>query len=247
MKNGNNINYLKFSTLSVSEETYPLHVKKVLGSKAPQNLYLMGNLSLLTKTGLGFCGSRDASEKGLEIARDCAQQAVQHDIVVISGNASGVDFEAHYNALKSGGKTIFVLPEGIAHFKIKESLKSVWDWHRALVISQFEPEATWKSFRAMTRNNLIIALSRAMIVIEAGEKGGTFHAGEETLKMKTPLYVAEHQDMSVDAKGNKILLQKGGKKLSKSRTSNRANMANIFEDVALDRRLSIQPLQTVLL
>jgi len=41
----------------------------------------------------------------------------------------------------------------------------------------------------MTRNQVIIGLSKAMIVIEAGEKGGTMNAGMETLKRDTPLYV----------------------------------------------------------
>lgn len=64
----------------------------------------------------------------------------------------------------------FVLPEGINHFRIKKILAGFWDWNRVLVISQFEPEDSWQTFRAMTRNQLIIALSHAMVVIEASEK-----------------------------------------------------------------------------
>lgn len=220
--------------VGLNDTAYPERVKLVMGNKAPDHLYMMGNLELLKMPGIGFCGSRKSSDKGLETARDCAEQSAANNIVVVSGNAAGVDFEAHYNSLKSGGKTIFVLPEGINHFRIKKAFEPVWNWENTLIISQFEPDEIWQSFRAMTRNQLIIALSRVMIVIEAGEKGGTLNAGMETLKSGLPLFVAEYQDMSEDAKGNKILLDKGAHKLAKSRSTNRANLTKVIEKMSED-------------
>lgn len=217
--------------VALNDAAYPERVKLIMGNKAPEHLYMIGNIDLLKLPGIGFCGSRKSSEKGLETAKDCAQQSVEHNIVVVSGNAAGVDFEAHFNSLKIGGKTILVLPEGIEHFHIKKALAPVWDWENILVISQFQPDEIWRSFRAMTRNKLIIALSRAMIVIEAGEKGGTLNAGMETLKSGLPLFVAEYQDMSTDAKGNKILLDRGAHKLAKNRSTNRANLSKVFEKI----------------
>lgn len=216
----------------LDDAQYPQRVKEIMGKKAPKHLDMIGNLDLLNTAGIGFCGSRKSSMKGLETAQDCAEQAANNNIVVISGNAAGVDFEAHYHCLQAGGATILVLPEGINHFRVKKSLESVWDWKRVLVISQFEPDEPWKAFRAMTRNQLIISLSRAMIVIEAGDKGGTLNAGKETLKSGLPLYVAQYQDMSVDARGNQMLLDMGASKLTKSRTTNRANLAGVFESMA---------------
>lgn len=221
--------------VDLEDARYPERVKVIMGSKAPKHLDIVGNMDLLCLAGLGFCGSRKSSEKGLETARDCAEQAAQNDIVVVSGNAAGVDFEAHFNCLKSGGKTILVLPEGINHFRIKKALKSVWDWERVLIVSQFEPNEPWKGYRAMARNQLIIALSRAMVVIEAGERGGTLNAGKETLKSKLPLFVAQYQDMSVDARGNQLLLDMGAKKLAKSKMTNRANLTKIFECIEQDQ------------
>ena len=98
-----------------------------MGNKAPKHLNMVGNIDLLNIDGLGFCGSRKISSKGLETAQDCANQVAHHNISVVSGNAAGVDFEAHYNCLKAGGKTILVLPEGINHFRIKKVLQPVWD------------------------------------------------------------------------------------------------------------------------
>ncbi len=217
-----------------SDYAYPSRLLTVLNKKAPTTLYLQGNISLLEMDGIGFSGSRKSSQKGIDTVRDCAEQAANAGLTVISGNAAGIDLEAHYHALSANGSTILVLPEGINHFRIKRALAPVWDWERTLVISQFNPDDAWKSYRAMTRNQVIIGLSKAMIVIEAGEKGGTMNAGMETLKRDTPLYVAEYQDMSIDARGNKKLLELGGKRLARSRSTVRANMKNVFDDVARD-------------
>lgn len=211
-----------------NDSVYPISVKNIMGSKAPNYLYMMGNTGLLNLPGIGFCGCRKSSSKGLDAAKDCAEQAAENNFTVVSGNAAGVDFQAHFSALKAGGKAIFVLPEGINHFRVKRGLKPIWDWENVLVVSQFEFDAPWSVFRAMERNQLIIALSRVMVVIEAGEKGGTFNAGEATLKTNMPLFVAEYQDMSVEARGNKVLLARGAQKLGRSPATKRANLARVF-------------------
>ena len=221
--------------VAIDDALYPHRVKAVMGKKAPKHLDMVGNTELLNTAGLGLCGSRKATSKSLEIARDCAEQAAQNDVSVISGNAKGIDFESHFNCLKVGGKTILVLPEGIEHFRIRKTIEPVWDWERVLVVSQFEAGEPWRKFRAMERNRLVLALSRVMIVVESGEKGGSLNIGQEAIRCRIPLYVVQHQDMSADARGNQILLNEGACKLSKSRSSNRANLTEIFKSMEENR------------
>ncbi len=222
------------------DSTYPKQVKAFLEKhsnsvkKSFHHLDMVGNRKLLNMASLGICGSRKSSLKGLEIVRDCAEQAANNNVCVISGNAAGVDFEAHFNCLKFGGKTILVIPEGINHFRIRKGFSSVWDWDNVLVISQFEPNERWQGFRAMERNKLIVALSSAIIAIEAGDTGGTLDAGMATIKSKLPLYVAEYEDMSANGTGTQMLLEAGAQKLTKSRANNRANLTDLFEIIKKD-------------
>lgn len=228
----------RIKQVTLRDPGYPERLIKLLGKKAPEVLYVMGNTDLLESESVGFCGARHSSEKGLETVRDCAEQAASAGVVVVSGYAAGIDFEAHFQALATGGTTIIVLPEGINHFRIKKAFEGVWDWERTLVVSQFDPDDTWKSFKAMARNKVIIGLSRVMIVIEAGKKGGTMNAGLETLKHHVPLYVVEYQDMSVDAQGNDKLLNMGGKRLARKRSTLRANMTFVLNEARSDPGLS---------
>lgn len=227
--------------IAIDDPEYPSVLNSAMGSKAPKTLSYAGNLGLLKLPSVGFCGSRKASEQGLAAARDCASQAADLGIAVVSGNAAGVDVEAHFHALANGGSTILVLPEGIENFRIRKVLQPVWDWDRVLVLSQFEPQHGWQAYRAMARNKVIIGLSGAMIVIEAGNRGGTLDAGKSTLEMGLPLFVAQYEQVSFDAGGNEALIQMGGVPLFKLRSTNRANMSKVQDALMFPNSARSQP------
>lgn len=216
--------------LQPGDSDYPTAVRQLMGNRAPP-LWFRGNCDLLNEPGVGFCGSRHASAKGLLVAQDAAGQIAEAGLVVVSGNAAGVDLHAHLAALEAGGTTILVLPEGIEHFRIRREFKSEWDWSRVLVLSQYEPSAPWKAYRAMERNRLIIALARAMMVIEAGATGGTLDAGLATLRLGLPLFVASYEDMETRAPGNATLVGLGGKAVGWNRRTGRASIAAILNAI----------------
>lgn len=227
---GNIGNWPRMDRIGPGSSGYPRAVLDAFGSRAPV-LTFMGNSGLLDRPGIGFCGSRKASKTGIEATRDCVEQAVRSGFVVVSGNAAGIDSVAHAAALSAGGATILVLPEGIDHFRIRKSFEAIWDWERVLVVSQFEPGAVWQGYRAMARNDLIIALSDAMVVIEAGEKGGTLHAGLKALKSRKPLFVVNYRNIEAHAPGNARLLRAGACALSKSRATGRAGFDRVVASV----------------
>jgi DNA processing protein len=218
--------------LSPSDKAYPAALRSLFGDLLPPELWFVGNVDLLKTKAVGFCGSRNATSSGLQVAADCANQLSQHQITVISGYAPGVDMASHEAALSTGGKTIVVLPEGIEHFRIKKTIKDVWDWNRTLVISYFPPNAIWRADRAMDRNRVIVALSNAVIVLEAREKGGTLNAGYCALQMKKPLFVALYEDMNGGREGNQRLLEEGATPLFRSRTSGAAEIRRVLDAVA---------------
>lgn len=220
------------SVVDSLSEAYPQAVKIVLGKNAPPSLHFSGNLELAYRHGVSFCGARDVSSKGIEAAALCAKTAIKNGFVITSGNARGVDRATHFEAFAGDGYTILVLPEGILNFRIAPELREVWDWDRVLVISQFDPSAIWRSYQAMERNRLIMSLSCAMIVIEAGEKGGTKSAGEDALKLGVPLFAIDYGFDETVAPGNRMLIAKGAKPLKKSRDTGEPNLSSLLVDAA---------------
>lgn len=174
---------------------------------APPCLFYLGPVELLATRGIGVCGSRSASDEGLRAASACAEAATQQALVVISGYARGVDTATHASALASGGKTVVVLPEGINHFRLKRGpIADSWDAKRALVVSQFSPTRPWSAGSAMTRNNVIIGLSLALIVVEASDRGGTLAAGAKALQMNRQVFALE---LAQNPRGNADLVRRG--------------------------------------
>jgi DNA processing protein len=184
---------------------YPDALRRTPG--APPFLFYLGASALLSAPGIGICGSRSASEVGLRAASACGEEATRQNMTVISGYARGVDTAAHAASLRSGGSTIIVLAEGISHFRVKRGpIADAWDPARALVISQFPPGAAWTAGNAMTRNNVIVRLSLSLVVVEAGEKGGTLAAGMRALRLNKPVLALEFEDTP---RGNVALIHKG--------------------------------------
>jgi DNA processing protein len=158
-----------FTALIVGVEGYPTQLAAVEG--APPVLFCRGPTELLTSTGIGICGSRNVSDEGLRAATACGEAAAEEGLTVISGYARGVDMASHVAALKGGGRTIVVLPEGITRFRVRRGeLASVWNPSRSLVVSQFSPTQPWSASAAMMRNVVIFGLGLALVVVEADRR-----------------------------------------------------------------------------
>ncbi len=222
---------------------YPQRIAKLLGKDAPPLFYTWGNLDLITKPSVGFCGSRSVTPKGIDVTHDTASQIAALGWVVVSGHAQGVDVTAHQTALECGGYTIIVAPEGILNFELRQNLRQIAAPERVLVVSEFPPTAKWSVGNAMTRNKTILALSDAMILIESRLEGGTFEAGKAALDLKVPLYVAEYQLPGNSAEGNVFFLNKGATAIRKSRETGKANISTLI-DVVRSKHSDITPINT---
>lgn len=213
--------------ITILDNDYPKNLK-ALGTNKPTILSYLGNKNLLDSKKIGFCGSRKASEKGLNIAKDISQQISLLNVTVVSGYASGIDQQTHFWSLNERGNTIIVLPEGINHFKIKTFVKEVWDWNRVLVMSEFMPDSIWNAGKAMERNLTIVSLSDVMVLIEARETGGSIDAGYKALTLNKPLFAPVYEGMPEEASGNQILLTKGALPLKRKKETQKANLDYVF-------------------
>ena len=218
--------------LSIIDPEYPESLRKTLGESAPVLLLCLGNLELLKHASVGFCGSREASEKGMATARDCAMLLANDNINIVSGFAAGVDMNAHRAALAAGGTTTIVLAEGILRFRVKKEIRDVWDDSRTLIVSEFGPNLPWSISHAMQRNKTICGLSRAMVLIEARSTGGSIQAGRDCLKMGLHLFAAVYEGSPESATGNEELLRNGAKRLMKSKARDLPNMTPLLQAIA---------------
>jgi DNA processing protein len=199
------------TAINAGSDLYPSSLL-VEGRPVVPTLFCLGNLDLLTASSAGMCGSRGASDLGLKAARACGEEVSDRNLTVVSGYAKGVDTQTHLAALDRGGTTIIVLAEGINKFRVKRDFTDSFDPQRVLVVSQFHPAQTWAAYAAMARNHVIFGLGRALVVIEAGDRGGTLAAGRDALKRRRPVFVL---NFGADTPpGNRMLIDAGARPIS---------------------------------
>lgn len=210
------------------EENYPQKLISKLEDKAPLLLFCKGNLDLLDKQSVGFCGSREVTEKGLDAVSSIISY-LDDKAVYVSGYAKGVDLKVHSFSLENNLKTIIVLPEGILYFKVKAEIKDKINWNNTLVISEFLPTSKWSVGNAMQRNSTIIALSKAMILIEAKEKGGSYNAGLKAIELEVPLFTPSYNKGSDKLKAHKSLADKGAKAFGRNKQTKQPSLEPLID------------------
>ncbi len=171
-----------------------------------------GNKSLVESVwergAVGICGGRDAGPEALELASQIGVEVAAMGLALVSGDARGVDDAAQFGALSAGGDLISVLAEGLEGWKPRARYRPLLNGTNFAAVSQFAPAEGWTVWRAMQRNNTIIDLSMAMIVVHAGTRGGTWEAGRACLRRRNPLLVACGH--GVESKGSALLEEAGG-------------------------------------
>jgi DNA processing protein len=145
--------------------------------------------------------------------------------------------------LEAGGTTSFILPDGILQFKVKNATAEFLEDDNCLVLSEFPPNLPWIARNAMKRNRTILALTSAMILVEAAEDGGTFEAGKEALRLGRPLYVVEYDVMPTNAKGNTYFLRKGARSI-RGDFEGEPNLIELIDEV--NREENVGPVQRAL-
>ena len=139
---------------------------------APPLLIAKGNLSLLDRQAVAIVGARNASAAACRFARGLAHDLGQHDLVVVSGLARGIDSAAHDGALATG--TIGVIAGGIDIFYPPENeQRQRAMYERGLVIAEMPPGTEPRARHFPYRNRIIAGMSHGTVVVEAAPRSGS--------------------------------------------------------------------------
>ena len=158
--------------VTIVDEAYPELLKKL--SDPPLVLWINGPVEILSETCVGVVGSRDALPASLAIARKLGRELSDAGVTVVSGLAVGVDGAAHAGALEGAGRTIAVLGSGLARVypaSHRELARRIQE--RGAVITELPADAEPIPSHFPLRNRIISGLSRAVVVVEAGDKSGS--------------------------------------------------------------------------
>jgi DNA processing protein len=193
--------------LTPLDPDYPSRLRYL--DEAPPSLATRGG-SLEAERAVAVVGSRAAVPAAIDFATSLARALVAAQAVVVSGGAEGIDAAAHRGALEAAGRTWAVAPTGhgqcfpVSHAPLFEAIAAgpgamLWPFadgyhHRSAFLA---------------RNRVLVALSDAVVVIQAGMPSGALHAASCARQLKKPLWVVPAAPWMEEFAGSRRLLEEG--------------------------------------
>jgi len=202
-----------------SDAAYPAALAAI--TDPPFVMWTRGAVSALARPAVAIVGSRAASEYGLAVALRLASDLAARGVAVVSGLARGIDAAAHRGALNApsdmesacgNGATIAVLGSGADVIYPPEHASLAREIEPAgLVLSELVPGTPPLKCFFPLRNRIISGLSRAVVVVEAGEKSGSLITARCALEQGRDVLAVPGNVLSGRNRGAHALLRDGAK------------------------------------
>jgi DNA processing protein len=200
------------------DPAYPAALSAIVDP--PPALWVRGNTATLSGPAVAIVGSRAGSSYSLAVAERLAADLAARGIVVVSGLARGVDSAAHRGALSAAcpernrrGATIGVLGSGPDIIYPSEHRGLARDIENAAgaIVSELVPGTPPQPHFFPLRNRIISGLSRAVLIVEAGEKSGSLITARCALDQGREVLAVPGNVLSGRNRGGHALLRDGAK------------------------------------
>jgi len=185
-------------------------------------VYYRGNWELVDTPSVAVVGTRGASTEGLEIARRIARSLVKHNFTVVSGLAKGIDTAAHTAAIEAGGRTIAVIGTPLFESYPKENSDLQERIAQDHLLVSHVPFLRYKkqhyksnSLFFPARNVTMSALTKATVIVEAGNTSGTLVQARAALAQGRKLFILESCFRNRDLTWSERFLTRGAIRVSK--------------------------------
>ena len=167
----------KISPLFINSEDYPQRLLNCYDS--PALLYYRGNADLNRPRIVSIVGTRNHSEYGKQVCEKLLAELKDHDVLVVSGLAFGIDSIAHKAALKNNIQTVAVLAHGLDRiYPPQNKMLAKHMTENGGLLTDFRSGTNPDKQNFPKRNRIAAGICDALIVIESGKKGGSLITAE---------------------------------------------------------------------
>lgn len=178
----------------------------------PPVLFVLGCWEAVKRPTVAIVGTRNASTYGKACALKFAEALAEAGVTVVSGGALGIDGCAHKGALNVGGSTASVMFTGLdktyprEHAGLFQRIRS----EGGCLISQFTTgQKPSHDMRPLLRNQIVAALSQAVVVIEAPAQSGSLTTVHAANDLGRPVFVVPANVDNLNFRGSHALIRDG--------------------------------------
>ena len=168
------------------DEDYPVGLRDL---EDPPDLFVIGETT--AAPAVAVVGTRRSTRYGMNLAMAFGNALSDAGWTTVSGLARGIDAAAHRGALRGDGEAVAVLGSGVDVIYPAENAglyRSILDG-RGAVMSEYPPGTRPDRWRFPARNRIIAAIASAVVVVEAGEKGGALITARLAAELGRPVLV----------------------------------------------------------
>ncbi len=198
----------KISLCVKEEKDYPALLRLI--HDPPQGFFYQGDLKCLQKPILAVVGTRKISLYGKQVIKKLLQTPLNY-VTITSGMMTGVDAQAHEQALNIGAATVAVLGYGLeltwprAVTNLRQRILEA----NGLIMSEYAPWSAPKTFRFPMRNRIVAGMSVATIVVEAAKKSGSLITAEIAVENGREVMIVPGSIFSELSNGTTGLMKEG--------------------------------------
>ncbi len=195
----------------LAREEWPEQLLEI--PQVPKKLWVRGALPPPGTKLLTVVGSRAITRYGQEACESLISGLAGYPISIVSGFALGMDACAHRAALSAGLHTIAIPGSGLDDLVISPRtnfalVKDILESGGAF-ISEQEPMHKPHLYEFPSRNRLMVGLSHAIMIVEAGQKSGTLITARLASEYNRDLLCIPHRIGDPHAFGPHLFIRLG--------------------------------------
>ena len=188
------------------EDDYPIHLQNCIDS--PILLFKEGNINLKNKNIISIVGTRNLSSYGRDFCNNLIEELATYNPIIVSGFAYGADICAHKAAIKNNLQTIAVLAHGFEQIYPKVHKKYIHQVHEnGGFLTEFWSEEQPLRENFLKRNRIVAGISKATIIIESAEKGGSLVTADIANSYNRDVFAVPGRTSDIYSKGCNNLIK----------------------------------------
>jgi DNA processing protein len=197
---------LAIRVVTLDDDEYPERLREI--PSPPERLWIAGKDLRTVGPCVSVIGARAANGYGIDVARRLGADLGGSGVCVVSGMARGADAAAHTGALSVNGNTVAVLGCGIdvcyppGSRDLYEEISA-----RGALVSPFAPGTSVQKSHLVRRNDILIGMSYAVVVVQGDVKSAAVKTARRALDWNREVFGVPGQVDWVESAGVHDLLK----------------------------------------
>lgn len=162
----------RISILNFTDSAFPQ--RTLYYDSTPRLLFYRGEADLNTHKIVSIVGTRNATEHGRIHCQKIVESLQDHQCLIVSGLAYGIDIASHKMALRYGLPTVGVVAHGLDNLYPAEHKNTANKMlEKGGLLTEFPSGTEMVRELFPMRNRIVASMCDALIVVESARKGGS--------------------------------------------------------------------------